>query len=144
MDIVTSLGSLATFRNILLAVLMLPLLTMVVLLPIYQYLSKNTKEWIAIFGVFGYIANGVLAVESAFRAIGAIIDYLSQKPTVYFNHKTNRMASKYEPFDSDWIVYLIVLVIITILSAVLANYYNPAKYGSGKRNQDSEINSLNL
>lgn len=144
MDIVTSLGSLATFRNILLAILMLPLLTMVILLPIYQYFSKTTKEWIAIFGVFGFIANGVLAVESGFRAIGGVIDYLSQKPTVYFNHKTNRMASKYEPFDSDWIVYLIVLVIITILSGVLANYYYPSKSGGSRRNQDSEINSLNL
>lgn len=144
MDIVTSLGSFATFRNILLAILMLPLLTMVVLLPIYQYFSKTTKEWIAIFGVFGYIANGVLAVESAFRVINEVIYYFTQKPTVYFNDKTNRMTSRYESFDSDWIVYLIVLVIITILSAVLANYYNPAKYGSGKRNQDSEINSLNL
>ncbi len=113
MDIFTGLGSFATFRNILLAILMLPLLTMAVLLPIYQYLSKNTKD-------------------------------LSQKPTVYFDHKTNRMTSRYEPFDSDWIVYLIVLVIIAILSGVLANYYNPSKYGTGKRNRDSEINSLDL
>src|SRR6476660_8582335 len=137
MEIFTSLGSFATFRNILLAVLMLPLLTMAVSLPLYQYLSKNTKEWIAIFGVFGFIANGVLAVESGFRAIGGLIDHLTQKPTVYFNHKTNRMASKYEPFDSDWIVYLIVLIIITILSGVLANHYYSPKGGGSRRNQDS-------
>ncbi len=143
-DIFTSLGNLATFRNILLVILMLPLLTMVVLLPIYQYFSKSTKEWIAIFGVFGYLANGVLAVESAFRTIAEVFYYFTQKSSLYFDSKTGRMVSKYDSFDSSWIVYLIVLVVIAVLSATLTNYYNPSKNDSRKRNRDSEINSLNL
>ena len=143
-DIFTNLGRLATFRNILLAILMLPLLTMVALLPIYQYFSKNTKEWIAIFGVFGYLANGVLAVESAFRTIGEVVHYFTQKPSLYFDSKAGRMVSKYDSFDSSWLSYLIVLVVIAVLSAIFTNYYNPSENGRGKRNQDSGINSLNL
>lgn len=143
-DIFTILWSLATFRNVLLAILTLPLLTMVVLLPGHQHFSKDTKEWIAIFGVFGYLANGVLAVESALRTIGEVVYYFTQKPSLYFDSKAERMVSKYDSFDSSWLSYLIVLVVIAVLSAIFTDYYNPSKNGGGKRNRDSEINSLNL
>ncbi len=143
-DIFTNLWSLVTFRNVLLAILTLPLLTMVVLLQVHQHFSKNTKEWIAIFGVFGYLANGVLAVESAFRTIGEVVYYFTQKPSLYFDSKAGRMASKYDSFDSSWLSYLIVLVVIAVLSAIFTDYYNSSTNGGGKRNRGSEINSLNL
>ncbi|HEX9961649.1 MAG TPA: hypothetical protein VGB00_11985, partial [Pyrinomonadaceae bacterium] len=61
-----------TLRNVVSAILVLPLLTMIVFLPFLYTLSKNAREWLTLFGFSGFIANIVLAVECCYRILNSI------------------------------------------------------------------------
>lgn len=143
-DIFTNIWSLATFRNVLLLILTFPLLTLLVLLPLFQHFSKSTREWLAIFGLLGFIANSVLAVECAFRLIDAVYYYYTQKPSVFFDSKTHRMVSRYDAFESYWIVYFIIFAVIAVITWTFTNHYYSSTLGNSSRKRDSDINLLNL
>ena len=143
-DIFNYFWSLATVRNVLLLILTFPLLTLLVLLPLAKHFSKSTREWLAIFGLVGFIANSVLAVECAFRTINAAIYYFTQKPSLYFDSKTNRMVSQIDEFESFWIVYFIVFVVIAVITWTFTNHYYSSTLGKSSLKSDSGINSLKL
>ena len=98
-DIFNYFWSLATFRNVLLAILMVPLLTLLVLKPFSQYFSREKNEWLSILGYLGLVANGVLAVEAGYRTIGALYFHFTQKPNVFWDNKAGSLVSRLEPFD---------------------------------------------
>jgi hypothetical protein len=127
-----------TFRNVLFGIFSIPLVTMLVLLPFAQYLSKNAKELIAGFSHLGMAVSLFCAVVNFGLTIGEIYFYLIQKP-LYFD------STKYESFDFVPLVYLIVLAVIAILSGILADYYYGKKKGRRiLRRKKSDVTSLNL
>ncbi len=101
-----------TFRNIVLVIFCLPLITILFL----SLLSKNTKEWLELLGFFGFIASAVIVVELGLRTIASVIVYVTQK-SKYFSEITNenvRLVKRYEPFESFYITYFIVFLIISV------------------------------
>jgi hypothetical protein len=90
--------SLVTFRNVAPALCCLPLLTMTICLSFFKYLSKTAREWVTLFGLLGFVVNVVLVVEAAFRTFGVILEYLTQKPQLVYDSKSQRMANYNEPF----------------------------------------------
>lgn len=135
-----------TFRNIILAIFCLPLVTMLVTLPFLSILSKNTKEWLELLGFFGAIASAVIVIELGLRTIATVIVYFTQKPK-YFSEITNGridMVKRYEPFESFYVTYFIVFLIISVATWIVTDIYSTkSKFGrAGKKY--SEKNPLNL
>jgi hypothetical protein len=143
-DIFNYFWSLATFRNLLAAILMLPLLTLVVMIPFSRYFSKEKNEWLSVLGYSGLVASGVLAVETLYRTVYALYFHFTQKPKVFFDNIAGTPVSRLETFDYTPLVYLIILVVIAVLSGVFADFYSPAKNDKGNRKQDSDLNTLKL
>ena len=130
-----------TFRKIILAVFCLPLVTMLLTMPFLGLIPKGVKTGINFFGYFGGVAGSVVAVELVYRTIGSIIDYKYQKPQIVFD-KT--IKQRYEPFDSEPLIYLIVFIVLAAASYVVADIYsNKIKYGRIKKPY-SEKNPLDL
>lgn len=135
-----------TFRNVILAIFCLPLLTMLVTMPFLSLLSKNTKEWFELLGFFGAIANSVVVIELTFRTIAEVIAYSTQKPQ-YFSEITNErmeMLKRYEPFDSFALKYLVVFLIISVATWIVADIYSTKRKFGQVVKKYSEKNPLNL
>jgi hypothetical protein len=135
-----------TFRNVILVIFCLPLVTMLVTLPFLSLLSKSTKEWLELLGFFGAIANSVIVIELGFRTIAEVIYYSTQKPQ-YFSEITNErmyMVKRYEPFDAFALKYLVVFLIITISTWVMMDIYSTKKKFGRAGKPYSEKNPLNL
>ncbi len=135
-----------TFRNIILAIFCLPLVTMLVTLPFLSLLSKNAKEWFELFGFFGAIANAVIVIELGFRTIAEVITYSTQKPK-YFSEVTNgrfEMVKRLEPFDSFPLKYFVVFLIIAIATWLMTDIYSTKRKFGRAGKKYSEKNPLNL
>lgn len=133
-----------TFRNIILAIFCLPLVTMLVTLPFLSVLSKSTKEWFELLGFFGAIANAVIVIELGFRTIASVIDFIFQKPQMRFDHKLNTMINYYEPFDSFALKYFFVFLIIAVATWIVADIYSTKRKFGRAGKKYSEKNPLNL
>lgn len=141
MDI--NIGDYVTFRNVVLVIFCLPLVTMLVSSPFIWAISKGIREAINMVGYLGAVANAVVSVELAFRTIAAILEYKYQKPQIVFDIKSG-MTSRYEPFDSAPIIYLIVFLVITIATFVVADIYSLKMKCGPLAKPNSEQNPLNL
>ncbi len=133
-----------TFRNIILAIFCLPLVTMLITMPFLPLLSKSAKEWFNLLGFFGAVANSVIVVELGYRTIASVIEFIFQKPQMRFDHKINRMINYYESFDSFSLKYLIVFLIMSAATWIVADIYSSKRkfWRAGK--PYSEKNPLNL
>lgn len=123
------------------AILVLPLLTMLFFVPFLYSLSKNAREWLTIFGFLGFIANIVLAIECCYRILNSILAYATQKPTLVFDPKLERMVSYQEPYDFRYIVYAAIFFSISFLTWLLLDKISPWEQKSKK---NSEVISLDL
>lgn len=130
-----------TFRNVILAIFCLPLTTMLITMSFLSIIPKGIKNFINGFGYFGAIVSSVIVIELVYRTIGSIIDFKYQKPKIIFD---KGITNRYESFDSDPLIYLIVFLIIAAASWVISDIYAAKmKYGhSGK--PYSGKNPLNL
>lgn len=130
-----------TFRNVILAVFCLPLATMLTTIPFLGVISKGVKSSINGFGYFGAIASSVIVIELVYRTIGSIIDFKYQKPKIVFD---KGVTNRYESFDSDPPIYLIVFLIIAAASWVMSDIYGTKiKFGSAGKPYSGK-NPLNL
>jgi hypothetical protein len=116
-----------TLRNVILAILVFPLLTLLIFLPFSHALSKNTREWLVIFGLLGFIANGVLTVECCYRILSSVLTYMTQKPSLVFDSKLNTMVYRQEPFDFTYIIQAVIFSSITFLTWQLVDKIYPWK-----------------
>ncbi|HEY0050667.1 MAG TPA: hypothetical protein VGB68_15345 [Pyrinomonadaceae bacterium] len=139
MDI--NISDFLTPRNVMLAILVLPFLTMLVFVPFLYTISRNAREWLTIFGFLGFIANIVLAVECCYRILNSILAYATQKPTLVFDQKSSRMVYQQEPYDFRYIGYALIFFGISFLTWQLLNKFSPWET---KRNKESEVISLDL
>jgi hypothetical protein len=143
-DIISFIRGFVTFRNVALAVCCLPLLTMLINLPFFRYLSKNARDWISRIGYLGGAAVGVLAVEAAYRTIASILGYLTQKPQMVFDSKVPGMVQRFEPFDTNPLIYLIVLAGLSALTFVLADVCSTITKSGHWGKRYSRTSPLNL
>ena len=135
-----------TFWNVLLVILALPLVTMLMTLPFLSLLSKNAKEWFELLGFFGAVASAVIVIELGLRTIASVIAYSVQKPQ-YFSEITNgtfRMVKRYEPFESFYVTYFIVFLIISVATWIVTDIYSTKKKFGRAGKKYSEKNPLNL
>lgn len=135
-----------TFRNVILAIFCLPLVTMLVTIPFLSLLSKSTKEWFELLGFFGAIASAVIVIELGLRTIATVIVYFTQKPKYFSEIMNGRidMVKRYEPFESFYVTYFIVFLIISIATWILTDIYSTKrKFGKAGKSY-SEKNPLNL
>lgn len=133
-----------TFRNIILAIFCLPLVAMLVTIPFISLLSKSAKEWFELLGFFGAIANSVVVIELGFRTIASVLDLIYQKPKMRFDNKLNTMINYYEPFDSFALKYLVVFLIISVATWIVADIYSTKRKFGRAGKKYSEKNPLNL
>jgi cell division protein FtsW (lipid II flippase) len=138
---VISIWDFLTLRNVILAILVLPLLTMLIFVPFLYSISKNAREWLTVFGFFGFVANIVLAVECCYRILNSILYYAMQKPTLVFDRKLERMVYYQEPYDFTYVVYAVIFLSISFLTWQLIDKVSPWEL---KRKKSSEITSLDL
>lgn len=132
-----------TFRNIILSIFCLPLVTMLVTMSFLRLIPKGVKNFINNFGYVSAFVTTVIVIELIYRTIGSIIDFKYQEPKMIFDFDKG-ITNRYEPFDSGPLIYLIVFLIIAAVSWVISDIYaTKMKYGdSGK--PYSEKNPLNL
>jgi hypothetical protein len=130
-----------TFRNVLAAILLLPLLTMLACAPFHYALSKNAREWLTLFGFLGFVANIVLAIECCYRIINSVIAYAVEKPKLVFDHKLNTLVYYQEPYSYKYIVFAVIFFGVSFLTWQLVNKVSPWEL-KGKKN--SEVTSLDL
>lgn len=123
------------------AILLVPLLTMLAFVPFYHALSKNTREWLTLFGFLGFVANIVLAIECCYQTINSLIAYAVAKPKLVFDTKLSRMVYYQEPYNYKYIVFAIIFFVISFLTWRLVNKFYPWERESKK---DSEFTSLDL
>ena len=145
-DVFNLIWSFLTFRKVVLAIFCLPLIIMLITMPFLSSLSKSTKEWFELLGFFGAIGNCVVVIELGFRTIAEVIAYSTQKPQ-YFSEIINErmhMVKRYEPFDAFALKYLIVFLIISIATWVVADIYSTKRKFGRAGKPYSEKNPLNL
>ena len=130
-----------TFRNVLAAILLLPLLTMLGFVPFYHALSKNAREWVALFGFLGFFANIVLGIECCYQIINSAIYYAIEKPKLVFDTKSSQMVYYQEPYNYKYIVFAIIFFVISFLTWQLVNKFYPWERESKK---DADFTSLDL
>jgi hypothetical protein len=130
-----------TLRHVVMAILILPLLTLLVMMPFLYSLPKNAREWLTLFGFLGFIANIVLAVECCYRILNSLLAYAAQKPTLVFDRKLNTMVSYQEPYDFRYIVYAVIFLGISLLTWQLVDKFSPWEFKSKK---NSDVTSLDL
>ena len=132
-----------TFRNVILAIFCLPLAAMLITMSFLRLIPKGIKNFINGFGYFSAIITSVIAIELIYRTIDSIINFKYQEPKMIFDFDKG-ITNRYEPFDSDPLIYLIVFLIIAAASWVISDIYaTKMKFGhSGK--PYSEKNPLNL
>jgi hypothetical protein len=130
-----------TLRHVVMAILVLPLLTLLVMMPFLYSLPKNAREWLTLFGFLGFIANIVLAVECGYRILNSLLAYAAQKPTLVFDRKLNTMVSYQEPYDFRYIVYALIFLGISLLTWQLVDKFSPWEFKSKK---NSDVTSLDL
>lgn len=130
-----------TFRQIIWAILVLPLLTMLVFVPFLSALSKNAREWLTLFGFLGFIANIVLAVECCYQIINSLIAYATRKPELVFDTKLSIMVYHEEPYDFKYVVYAVIFFSVSFLTWQILNKFSPWEIKSRKK---SEVISLDL
>jgi hypothetical protein len=130
-----------TLRNVIMAILVLPLLSLLALAPFLYSLSKNAREWLTLFGFAGFIANIVLAVECCYRILNSLVAYAIQKPTLVFDRKLERMVYYQEPYDFRYIIYAVIFFSISFLTWQLVDKFSPWEF-KGKKN--SEVTTLDL
>lgn len=120
-----------TFRNVILAIFCLPLAAMLVTISFLGLIPKGVKNFINNFGYVSAFVATVIVIELIYRTIGSIIDFKYQKPKMIFGKE---ITNRYEPFDSDPLIYLIVFLIISASSWIISDIYaTKMKYGdSGK------------
>jgi hypothetical protein len=130
-----------TLRHVLWALLVLPLATMLVVFPFVHSLSKNTREWVGIFGLLGFIVNSVFAVEACYGVVRSIFKYLTKKPQVYFDMKTERMVTEQITFDSSYVIGVLIFFGIAFLTWKLLDYIYPR---GSKPSSDEDVTTLGL
>jgi SNF family Na+-dependent transporter len=120
------------------------LAAMLITMPFLSLLSKSAKEWLEILGFFGAIGNCVVVIELAYRIIAEIIYYSTQKPQMYFDHKRNTMAQRYELFDTFPVKYFFVFLLITVSTWIVMDIYSTKKKFGRAGKKYSGKNPLNL
>lgn len=130
-----------TFRNVLAAILLSPLLTMLAFAPFYHALSKNAREWLTLFGFAGFVANIVLAIECCYQIINSVIAYAVEKPKLVFDTNSNSLVYYQEPCNYKYIVFAVIFFVISFLTWQLVNKFYPWERESKK---NSEFTSLDL
>ena len=122
-----SIWELFTFRVWIMAILVLPLLTMLLFLPFFHSLSKDTKETLGCIGFFWFFANIVLCVECGYRIIYQFL-------IILISNDRNPFEFKYFTFG------------LTTLGIAVFTYHLSGKFYEIKvdRKNKSEITSLNL
>ena len=125
--IAINIWELFTFRIWIMAILVLPLLTLLIFLPFFHSLSKDRQETLGLIGFLGFYANIVLCVECVYRIIYQFITIL------FFNKRID--------FEFKYFTFGLTTLVIAILSYHLSGYFYSIEVDS---KDESEVTSLNL
>jgi ABC-type Na+ efflux pump permease subunit len=116
-----------TLRALIMAILVLPLLTMLVFLPFFYSLTKDRQETLGMIGFLGFFANIVLCVECGYRVIWQFSAIL------FFNNNN--------PFEFKYLVFGLITLGIAVFSYRLSvKFYSLVK----DTNNEPGITALNL
>lgn len=122
-----NIWDLLNLRLLIAAVLALPLLTMLAVLPVFHSLSKNARESLALFGLLGFIASSVLCVEIVMRIVGHLL------AITFFDED--------EPFRFGLLFYGAAALAIALVTWQLTASFDPSE---DRRKKSSGFTSLNL